>query len=493
MHLRPRTVVEAESEWCARIVGVLSAGKSRLLAEILRNDVPDALLPVCSPEAQTILPLEVTYGPDVRLSLMEGSDGTTEERLVLDRFPTRRQLEALPFQIDQCRLRLEVPLRSLLLEEDPDYDGDGPVRIKVLDTRGWDEVGGDADEDEIKTHDNDFATILVCPYRDLEKRYVNELFRRALVGGIADTLCSSPKLLVYVTNCPPRDHSEAKQRVDQILDDVMGRNEDVRDRLSEDGPWREAVTIEALDLNQLQDPQREALQRRFWDSVFPNWDAWKALEPRVDWEEEARKWGAQEALEALFREARKSRSFLAAIKDEKGVATGLKKPRRNHSDAQQRCKRIREEWDRKIRTRMTSHYRKTWRMKPTDDSEDAYHPLVNWREEWPTALDMDPHSPCASWWYAHIVPLGEEAVHETQKLADACWQAVGAVRGIPDDVDALLLQKIAPQYRRAEIAHERLGVVLRSRFLDPEFTDLTGALATLMAMTVVSSAMGSSR
>lgn len=46
----------------ARVIGEFSAGKTRLLRELLGEVIPPALFPVSSLERQTRLPLEITYG-----------------------------------------------------------------------------------------------------------------------------------------------------------------------------------------------------------------------------------------------------------------------------------------------------------------------------------------------------------------------------------------------------------------------------------------------
>jgi len=55
----------------ARIIGEFSAGKTRLLRELLVPLIPPALFPLSSLERQTRLRLEITHGETPRLSLIE--------------------------------------------------------------------------------------------------------------------------------------------------------------------------------------------------------------------------------------------------------------------------------------------------------------------------------------------------------------------------------------------------------------------------------------
>ena len=54
-----------------RVIGEFSAGKTRLIRELIKENVPSELLPVSSIEKQTYLPLEVTYGSVPKLMLIK--------------------------------------------------------------------------------------------------------------------------------------------------------------------------------------------------------------------------------------------------------------------------------------------------------------------------------------------------------------------------------------------------------------------------------------
>ena len=54
-----------------RVVGEFSAGKTRVIREILKDKIPEPFLPISSQEAQTKLQLEISYGEQDQLFLIE--------------------------------------------------------------------------------------------------------------------------------------------------------------------------------------------------------------------------------------------------------------------------------------------------------------------------------------------------------------------------------------------------------------------------------------
>ena len=85
----------SDSVLTTRVVGEFSAGKSRLLRELLQPCTPSHLLPISSREVQTCLLLEVTYNPEPELSLIEKTSdtdiGSNSQRTLLKWTPTPGQ------------------------------------------------------------------------------------------------------------------------------------------------------------------------------------------------------------------------------------------------------------------------------------------------------------------------------------------------------------------------------------------------------------------
>src|SRR5471030_2025161 len=109
----------------ARIVGEFSAGKTRLLSAVLGGIVPEALTPVSSRDVQTRLPLEVTYGDEPLLTVVEYAQGRDLGAKILrelDQFPAREQIVEMALDPDLHRLRLSLPLAQLVLPNGDFFD-----------------------------------------------------------------------------------------------------------------------------------------------------------------------------------------------------------------------------------------------------------------------------------------------------------------------------------------------------------------------------------
>jgi hypothetical protein len=115
------------------IIGAFSAGKSRLVRELLRGyHAAHDLLPISSQERQSALPLEITYGEVPRLLRM-GENGDVTH---LPAFPVRDEQRL--FDASTYRLRLELPEPELLLGDVALCSAEeGIKRLVVKDMPGW--------------------------------------------------------------------------------------------------------------------------------------------------------------------------------------------------------------------------------------------------------------------------------------------------------------------------------------------------------------------
>ena len=102
----------------ARVIGEFSAGKTRFLRELLGDSIPPALYPVSSLERQTRLPMEITYGPEPELTLVQrANDYEINDKArtlqTLTEFPDREA--TVQYDPLQHRLRLAIPENRLIL------------------------------------------------------------------------------------------------------------------------------------------------------------------------------------------------------------------------------------------------------------------------------------------------------------------------------------------------------------------------------------------
>ena len=116
------------------IIGAFSAGKSRLVRELLRpHKTAHSLLPISSKERQTALPLEITYADTPHLFRIADTN-TTETELFA--FPSREEQQH--FDASKHYLRLELPEPALLLGNVSLCSAEEGIKRAVLkDMPGW--------------------------------------------------------------------------------------------------------------------------------------------------------------------------------------------------------------------------------------------------------------------------------------------------------------------------------------------------------------------
>lgn len=250
-----------ESPITIPVVGEFSAGKSRLLDEMLQGLAPDDLLPVSSPRKETLLPLEVTYGGEPNLGIVSRPTDS-EANLVqpLSSFPTRGQLEGSDLNLDECRLRLSVPAEELLWDEVPVPGFEGPARVYLLDTPGWN--SGEAPSvSEIYNGEDVPAIIWVSRHSRLDDRQAREELSD-LVSGVDNFWPRTETGALYIFPFVTRWESSANAR-EHLNDTVEHLKKCTRDCLL-DVVIGEPLVAEFEDISQ---ESLENLQTSFWNNI----------------------------------------------------------------------------------------------------------------------------------------------------------------------------------------------------------------------------------
>lgn len=237
-----------------RIVGEFSSGKTRLIRELLRGHVPDALLPYSSLQPETAVPLEVTHGLVPRLTLVQrcsDRDVDTKSLTELEAFPTR---EEVLHSSENRRLRLEAPLPSLLCARDGE-----PSRVILIDTPGW-----NASADASALQQNLAALEDMCPPALIYVSRLDRLQRAGNDGAIDEMLdairgslaTGSFHFIVVVTNAAEVTAS-AQGVIDDFVERLRGRSVDVLgDEL--------ALVIDAITVDFDRPSDRERFCDKFW-------------------------------------------------------------------------------------------------------------------------------------------------------------------------------------------------------------------------------------
>jgi hypothetical protein len=202
----------------ARIVGEFSAGKTRLLKELLNEVIPADLFPVSSIERQTKLQLEMTYGEQAELTVIEREADYSEAKVIkkLSKFPHREDKDCQDYQPEKHRLRLSVPEPRFILPEGDGYSEEKvPMRLFLIDTPGW-----NSGEDDIAESD---ASDIMAGHHNLGLVYVTDASRldgKTNQQRLTDFLevlqdadfLSEAHLVFVVTHCPPQEQVKLRKR-----------------------------------------------------------------------------------------------------------------------------------------------------------------------------------------------------------------------------------------------------------------------------------------
>lgn len=196
-----------DSKVVIRIVGEFSSGKSRLLTEWLGEVLPAALRPISSQDRQTLLPLEVCFGPRPTLTLRSAFGDRTYAELA--RFPGREEVAALlaknRLRERDAVLRLEVPENNLLFGDDPGK------RYFLVDTPGWNSDDEDRSEEYTKPSIDQPILLYVASADHLESQAsLNHLIE---IADELDSMASAfdaREVIIYVTKSN-RDERKAER------------------------------------------------------------------------------------------------------------------------------------------------------------------------------------------------------------------------------------------------------------------------------------------
>ncbi len=246
-----------------RVIGEYSAGKTRLVRELIRDLAPAALLPVSSQEVQTRLPLEITYGETPALQLVRRTWDTEAAQVLRDlsAFPERKDIADEDPR--KSRLRLAVPEPRLTLAEgDGLYEGDTqPKRLFLIDMPGWnseDDASG-AGGLELSEDWENLALVYVSHVTRLDSALNQcqlELFLQALRDGTLLRARDRLPLFFLITACPAAERAAVEKKLE----------ERIRARLGDDATF--LVKIAAVDFNAMPAEELTRFRRVFWDHVL---------------------------------------------------------------------------------------------------------------------------------------------------------------------------------------------------------------------------------
>lgn len=290
-HMQSNTQL-ADGFLTARVVGEFSAGKTRLLRELLGELIPEPLFPISSLERQTRLQLEITYGevPELALIQREFDYSQGQQIKTLDHFPARNELAELdPWQ---HRLRLSINEPRLILQNGDGYSDDkSPKRLFLIDTPGW-----NSGDDELAEQD---ASSILTGYHNLALVYVSHTARldgavnaehlRDFMSVLADAdFLQQAKLLLVITSCPEQEAEHLQKRARKLVLQIweeLGRDADELE-----------LDILPIDFQQTTAAELQRFRDRFWSCLLAPLGHSAQQIPRDPWITYLSRWPAEWAI-----------------------------------------------------------------------------------------------------------------------------------------------------------------------------------------------------
>lgn len=258
----------AASDGCltVRVVGEFSAGKTRLLSELLSDQVPLMLLPISSPERQTKLQLEITYGSSVKLTVVERAvDHALNPEPIneLASFPKREELKS--YDPVKHRLRLTIPEPRLILPTGDGYSDDkSPKKLFLIDTPGWNSGDDDIAEGPAKammTGVWNLSLVFVTSASRLDGIQNSERLREFMVAFADADFVGQPSIVFIVTHCPKLEQDRLGERARDQINKIWREV-----RYSEE--YELLLKIICVDFSEVTKDELIQFRDDFWSSVL---------------------------------------------------------------------------------------------------------------------------------------------------------------------------------------------------------------------------------
>ena len=248
-----------------RVVGEFSAGKTRVIREILSDQIPEPLSPISSLEAQTKLQLEISYGEDSQLLLIEKPEDYDNAVILqqLSHFPSRQEVEQYDPETHRLRLLLNEP-KFILPKGDGYSDDTQPKKLFLIDTPGWN--SGDDDLAEQDAHqyfvgEHNLAIVYVCHANRLDGE-INKVRLENFLEALGDAMFLTGKahLHLIITHCSKESQQRLSQRMqERILQQWQNLYFE---------PEQLLLNITALDFAEMSEQDIQNFRHHFWQELL---------------------------------------------------------------------------------------------------------------------------------------------------------------------------------------------------------------------------------
>lgn len=272
-----------------RIVGEFSAGKTRVLSELFPLQISEALKPISSQEAQTKLPLEISYGEVPSLALVQRSSDLDEVQHVkfLDAFPDRQFVSQ--YDPQEYRLRLLINEPRFILKDGDGYSEDNtPKKLFLIDTPGWNSGEDAIAEVDAKNYlfgEHNLAILYVCHANRLDGHINNEKLKNFLDALIdADFYSTNSRLYIVITHCEDASKTRLIEKMNERVCDIwknelFGNLDDLILKVV-------AVDFPSMDDHELQDFQEDIWSYLLTEVGNESFEVQKTYSQQIlDWDE----------------------------------------------------------------------------------------------------------------------------------------------------------------------------------------------------------------
>ncbi len=412
----------------ARIVGEFSAGKTRLVNELLGDMVPQALKPISSREVQTRLPLEVTYGAQAALHLVERECDTDQATVVraLAHFPQRGEILAADYAPQRFRLRLSLPMQQLVLPEGDGYmEGNAPKRLFLIDMPGWnssEDTLAEQPAELMLAGDNNLALVYVVSAMRLESS-VNRQRLHDFLEALNDAyFLGQSQLLMVMTHCPEEDQQRLRALAACLVSDIWTKLGLDPDELE--------LTVLCVEFDSMDALQLQAFRARFWQCLLA--PLGQVADPGHPWQSRMRAW--PEAWQLAPRVAASHRvlvavrGMLAGICDQGVFLPGMNMRRLDGAEQEEIQSTLFRMWSKRARV-------KEWNS------------LLETSEDLLLAADH----PLAAWWNLFWVSQTNSLLDAVHDLMRGATQALEDVSAQTVDLEAHLAQRLRTLHAAASM------------------------------------------
>lgn len=448
----------------ARVVGEFSAGKTRLLKELLSSTMPDDLFPVSSIERQTKLQLEISYGEQAELTLIERENDYDAAKVIkkLTRFPLRDDIDSSMYSPEKHRLQLSVPEPHFILPTGDGFsDKKVPMRLFLIDTPGWNSGEDDIAEREasqILTGYHNLGLVYVSDARRLDgktnKEHLSD-FLEVLQG--ADFL-GKAHLVFVVTHCPEADQLRFQQRTAQQVKELwqsLGHDEDELN-----------LHVLCVDFEELNPVQRQQFKAQFWQHLLeplgdtkPQTDPWTLQIQH--WPSE---WDIRPKLAASYQALQSAKALLARCVINGEFVKSMNMSRLMGLNETQMRQQVTAKWLKQVEANSLEEIAIVFKFSVMLPKE---HPLANWWQQY---------------WHAKMI----EILAASQAFLMAFEKALNTLKPQTTDLQQHFSAYLAPLYQQAVDAFDSSFTCLvdTAQALSKE-TATEKVLATLLTLSLL--------